>query len=67
MHTFIYEQMQIQVNFWDILRGKQYELKSEMNVFGKKLEFKSHKKTMVRPYIKDGQETNIEKGIKIKF
>lgn len=41
MDTFIYEQMQIQANFWDVLRGKQYELKSEMNVFEKKVEFKS--------------------------
>jgi hypothetical protein len=33
--------MQIQVNFLDVLRGKQYELKPETNVFEKKLEFKS--------------------------
>lgn len=67
MDTFIHEQMQIQVNFWDVLRGKQYELKSEMNVFEKKLESEVIKKTMVWPYIKDGTETNTEKGTKIKF
>lgn len=64
MDTFIHEQIQIQVNFWDVLRGKQYELKSETNVSEKKLELKSHKKTMVWPH---GEETNTEKGIKIKF
>lgn len=38
-----------------------------MNDFEKKLESEVIKKTMVWPYIKDGTETNTEKGIKIKF
>jgi hypothetical protein len=44
----------------------QYELKSEINVFEKKLEFKSHKKKLW-PFIKHGQGTNTEKSIKIKI